>query len=229
MRKRRTSSCAALRVLHAGPAGPQGPQKPRLRPPDRCFAFVCLLVPMRHGEWAGYNPKGAVMDDGVFVWHMDVPYENSRPARGPGARSAEGVPPGVCFFDSFFAQAKKECLRGERRHVRKRRCDPQGAIESKRHRGRCASQADQRGGLRCPSPQPLSRRERGSERRDYSSSRAHPSIPSTRASTSFTHTSNGTASNNPMIPHNHPNSISARIRISGDSAIRLPRMIGVTI
>jgi hypothetical protein len=62
---------------------------------------------MRHGEWAGYNPKGAVMDDGVFVWHMDVPYENSRPARGPGARSAEGVPPGVCFFDSFFAQAKK--------------------------------------------------------------------------------------------------------------------------
>ncbi|KAF1725510.1 hypothetical protein CSC78_08580 [Pseudoxanthomonas japonensis] len=29
---------------------------------------------MRHGEWTGYNPKGAVMDDGVFVWHMDVPY-----------------------------------------------------------------------------------------------------------------------------------------------------------
>ena len=26
------------------------------------------------------------MDDGVFVWHMDVPYENSRPARGPGAK-----------------------------------------------------------------------------------------------------------------------------------------------
>ena len=57
------------------------------------------------------------MDDGVFVWHKDLPYENSRTARGPGARSAEGVPPGVRFFASFFAQAKKEGLRGERRYA----------------------------------------------------------------------------------------------------------------
>ena len=62
---------------------------------------------MRYGEWAGYNPKGAVMDDGVFVWHMDVPYENSRPARGPGAHSAEGVPPGACFFGSFLCTSKE--------------------------------------------------------------------------------------------------------------------------
>ena len=41
---------------------------------------------MRHGEWAGYNPKGAVMDDGVSVWRMDVPYGNSRTARGPCAK-----------------------------------------------------------------------------------------------------------------------------------------------
>ena len=68
---------------------------------------------MRHGEWVGQNPQGAVMDDGVSVWHRDVPYGNSRPARGPGARSAEGVPPGVCFFDSFSAQAKQRSLTAE--------------------------------------------------------------------------------------------------------------------
>ncbi len=108
-RKRRTSVCAALRVLPAVTAGPQGGRERHL--PD-LRSFCCcsrFRVPMRHGEWAGQNPQGAVMDDGVFVWHMDVPYENSRSAREPGARSAEGVPPGVCFFDSFFAQAKKEC------------------------------------------------------------------------------------------------------------------------
>ena len=108
----------------APPCGFYPPGLPDLRGPGskskRVRDLLLLLlfgVPMRHGEWAGYNPKGAVMDDGVSVWHMDVPYGNSRTARGPGARSAEGVPPGVCFFDSFFAQAKKECLRGERRHV----------------------------------------------------------------------------------------------------------------
>ena len=47
------------------------------------------------------------MDDGVSVWHRDVPYENSRPARGPGAHSAEGVPPGACFFGSFLCTSKE--------------------------------------------------------------------------------------------------------------------------
>ncbi|SDR03778.1 hypothetical protein SAMN05428982_3002 [Pseudoxanthomonas sp. CF385] len=79
----------------------------------------------------------------------------------------------------------------------------------------------------------LDRRKPGAagsmKQRDHSNNRAHPSIPSTRASTSFTHTSSGTANNSPMIPHNHPNNISARINTNGDSAIRLPRMIGVTI
>src|SRR3546814_2779311 len=41
--------------------------------------------------------------------------------------------------------------------------------------------------------------------RGYSSSRAQPSMPSIFASTSFTHTSNGTASSRPMMPHSHPN------------------------
>jgi len=44
---------------------------------------------------------------GVFVWHTDVPYENSRTIRGPGARSAEGVPPGACFFGSFLCTNKE--------------------------------------------------------------------------------------------------------------------------
>ena len=85
-RKRRTSLCAALRVLPAGIAGPKGPQKP-VRTDPACTPLPWLFgVPMRHGEWAGQNLKGAVMDDGVFVWHRDVPYENSRTARGPGAK-----------------------------------------------------------------------------------------------------------------------------------------------
>jgi hypothetical protein len=106
-RKRRTSLCAALRVLPAGTAGPKGPQKPARTDPA-CTPLPWLFgVPMRHGEWVGKNPQGAVIDDGVSVWHRDVPYGNSRPARAPGARSAEGVPSGVCFFASFFAQAKK--------------------------------------------------------------------------------------------------------------------------
>ena len=85
-RKRRTSLCAALRVLPAGTAGPKGPQKPARTDPA-CTPLPWLFgVPMRHGEWAGQNPQGAVMDDGVSVWHRDVPYGNSRPARGPGAQ-----------------------------------------------------------------------------------------------------------------------------------------------
>ena len=126
-RKRRTSLCAALRVLPAGTAGPKGPQKPARTDPA-CTPLPWLFgVPMRHGEWVGQNPQGAVMDDGVSVWHRDVPYGNSRPARGPGARSAEGVPPGVCFFDSFFAQAKKECpLRRAAPSPKRGRPVPQG-------------------------------------------------------------------------------------------------------
>ena len=54
-------------------------------------------------------------------------------------------------------------------------------------------------------------------------------MPSTCSSTSFTQTSSGTDSSRPMIPHIHPNSISARISTSGDSAIRRPSTIGVTI
>ena len=85
-RKRRTSLCAALRVLPAGTAGPKGPQKPARTDPA-CTPLPWLFgVPMRHGEWVGHNPQGAVMDDGVSVWHRDVPYGNSRPARGPCAQ-----------------------------------------------------------------------------------------------------------------------------------------------
>ena len=105
-RKRRTSLCAALRVLTAGTAGPKGPQKPARTDPA-CTPLPWLFgVPMRHGEWVGQNPQGAVTDDGVSVWHRDVPYGNSRPARGPGAqRRACRL---VCVsLPTFFAQAKK--------------------------------------------------------------------------------------------------------------------------
>ena len=105
------------------------------------------------------------MDDGVSVWHMDVPYGNSRPARGPGARSAEGGPPGVCFFDSFFAQAKKEGPRGERRLAgTKRRFAPPGRRTKSPSRARTLHRETEINGLRCPSPQPLSRWERGFSR-----------------------------------------------------------------
>ena len=124
-RKRRTSLCAALRVLPAGTAGPKGPQKPARTDPA-CTPLPWLFgVPMRHGEWAGQNLKGAVMDDGVFVWHRDVPYENSRPARGPGAKR-RACRLGRVSLVPFFARAKRcfstaEWLvkgrpRGERHH-----------------------------------------------------------------------------------------------------------------
>ena len=105
-RKRRTSLCAALRVLPAGTAGPKGPQKPARTDPA-CTPLPWLFgVPMRHGEWAGQNLKGAVMDDGVFVWHRDVPYGNSRPTRGPGAKR-RACRLGRVSLVPFFARAKK--------------------------------------------------------------------------------------------------------------------------
>ena len=52
-RKRRTSLCAALRVLPAVTAGPKGPQK-LARTDPACTPLPWLFgVPMRHGEWAG--------------------------------------------------------------------------------------------------------------------------------------------------------------------------------
>ena len=42
VRKRRTSLCAALRVLHAGPAGPQGP--PRATP-ETSRPLLCFCLP----------------------------------------------------------------------------------------------------------------------------------------------------------------------------------------
>src|SRR5690606_29722293 len=63
----------------------------------------------------------------------------------------------------------------------------------------------------------------------YSSSFAQPSRPSTLDRTILQHTSSGTASSRPMIPHSQPNTISARISTSGDSAIRAPSTIGVMI
>src|SRR3546814_17144812 len=54
-------------------------------------------------------------------------------------------------------------------------------------------------------------------------------MPSIFANTSFTHTSSGTASSRPMMPNSHQNTISARIRISGDSAMRRPRTTGVRL
>ena len=120
------------------------------------------------------------MDDGVFVWHTDVPYGNSRPTRGPGAHSAGGAPPGVCFFASFFAQAKKRfstagwlvkkapaasgamCLRQKTPPARPSTAEPIADVAT--------ADAVRLHGLRWPSPQPLSptgtsfgrRRERGS-------------------------------------------------------------------
>ena len=105
-RKRRTSLCAALRVLPAGTAGPKGPQK-RARTDPACAPLPWLFgVPMRHGEWVGQNPQGAVMDDGVFVWHRDVPYGNSRPARGPGAKRRAGRLGCVSLILSLHKQRK---------------------------------------------------------------------------------------------------------------------------
>ena len=75
--------------------------------PRAAFAVAhAFRVPMRHGEWAGQNPKGAVMDDGVSVWHMDVPYGNSRPTCGPGAKR-RACRLGRVSLVPFFARAKK--------------------------------------------------------------------------------------------------------------------------
>ncbi|MDR7070758.1 hypothetical protein J2X02_003627 [Pseudoxanthomonas japonensis] len=117
VRKRRTSLCAA-------PAGFYPPRLPDLRGPKShtwdirgCrFAFACLRIPMRHGEWSGYNPKGAVMDDGVSEWHMDVPYGNSRTARGPCAQRRACRLGCVSLILSLHKQ-RKNALRGERHHA----------------------------------------------------------------------------------------------------------------
>ena len=108
--------CAALRVLPAVTAGPQGPRERHL--PDLRSLCCCsrFRIPMRHGEWAGYNPKGAVMDDGASVWHMDVPYGNSRTARGPCAQRRACRLGCVSLILSLHKQ-RKNALRGERHHV----------------------------------------------------------------------------------------------------------------
>src|SRR3546814_16253714 len=59
--------------------------------------------------------------------------------------------------------------------------------------------------------------------RGYSSSSAQPSMPSIFASTSFTHTSNGTPSSRPMIPHSNPKTITTKLQIHADNAIHAPR------
>ena len=56
------------------------------------------------------------MDDGVFVWHTDVPYENSRPARGPGAHSAGRAAWGVFLWFLSLHEQRKGRPRGERHH-----------------------------------------------------------------------------------------------------------------
>jgi hypothetical protein len=90
-------------------------------------------------------------------------------------RYAPGVPPGVCFFGSFFAQAKKE--RPPRRAapcLSKRRSIPQGHRTKSPSRKWRVHREGGRYGLRCPSPQPLSRRERGSQCRESGARRQPP-------------------------------------------------------
>jgi hypothetical protein len=98
--------CAALRVLPAATARPQGPKiHPRCIRRGLCSA-PAFRVPMRHGEWDGYNPKGAAPDGRRFRMAHGCALRKF-PDRSRTRSEAEGVPPGVCFFDSFFAQAKK--------------------------------------------------------------------------------------------------------------------------
>ena len=88
-RKRRTSMCAALRVLPAVTAGPKGPQKPARTNPARTPLPWLFGFPMRHGERARSEaqgvPPGACFF-GSFLCTSKEVFLNSRMA-------GQGTPP----------------------------------------------------------------------------------------------------------------------------------------
>ena len=104
------------------------------------------------------------MDDGVFVWHMDVPYENSWLARGPGAKR-RACRLGCAFFGYFLCTSKESDASRRARHL----CEKRKAIPQSHETSAIADLAQGRRqegyGLRCPSPQPLSPTRTSSGRR----------------------------------------------------------------
>jgi hypothetical protein len=75
----------------------------------RLLLLLAFRDPFRSGGPDGSNPAGAARTDARrFPTAQDVPSENSRPARGPGARSAEGAQAGRAFFWLSFLCTSKE-------------------------------------------------------------------------------------------------------------------------
>ena len=142
----------------------------------RAAVLLPLLfgVPMRHGEWAGPNPKGAAPDGRRFrMAHgcalRKFPDCSRTRSAQRGGRAAWGV---FLWFLSLHEQSgafkqpngwSRNAPAASGTMCPTRRSRPQGR-GTKSHRGSGAHHGELRHGLRWPSPQPLSRRERGSRR-----------------------------------------------------------------
>ena len=105
-RKRRTSLCAALRVLPAGTAGPQGPQEPRLRDPRLQLRFCLPSCPHEARRAGRVKPEGRRHGRRRFRMAQGCAIRKF-PARPRTRSEAQGVPPGACFFGSFLCTSKE--------------------------------------------------------------------------------------------------------------------------
>jgi len=90
------------------------------------------------------------------------------PACSRTLRKAQGVSPGACFFGSFLCTSKeRDAPAASGTMCPRRRSVPQGQ-GAKTHNACGKHHGERRHGLRWPSPQPLSHRERGSKTRRIS-------------------------------------------------------------